>query len=425
MPTKTTSRTLRYQMWDQRKLTYNGVVQYATSTTSQGTNSYNCSRTGNAVPKWRAIIKSGGDATSVLIGNDVKTSRMEPVLYTGGYHAVPGDPSEYVETVRGFPISTTQTPGNLGGTSAISADNQALSRAYASLNAVQQQFQGVVFLGELKETLHLLKHPFKGVEDFVKSYYKDLRSSKSFKRLKEKRSRANRNSFLQTAANAWLETAFGIKPLLSDCKDLTEAVLRQRYGVKSSTISGSGFSIKAKDDFSYMSLGNTGEAKISFVDQTILSVRYKGRVDGTATAAYGSAEGLRAALGFNLESFVPSLYELVPYSFLADYFSNLGDLINAGCSSQAGLKFVVRTERLVSSRVGVISPYNKNGSSGRWWTGSTSPGSIFISQSTVSRSSSSKLGMPTLEFSFPGADMHSANILALIKSNERRILKSF
>ena len=427
MVTKTTTKTLSWIKFQDRTLYDDGVLQYSVNEIYRGSNSYTCARTGYNNPNWRSIIKSGGDATTVLVGNNVQVRRAEPLLYTAGFVPNPkvGAKDSYTEIIRGFFSETTQVPSMVSGTSLQSADNQALSRAYANLNAVQSQFQGVVFLGELKETLHLLKHPFKGVEDAVKGYLRDLRSSKSFKQYKEKRSRGNRNSFLTTAANAWLETAFGIKPLISDVKDLAEAVLKQKYGIKSSTISGSGYSIASRDDFGYGACGQTGEYKFSYVDRTTRMVRYKGRIDGTATAAYGSAEGVLNSLGFNLENFVPSLYELIPYSFLVDYFTNLGDLINAGCSSQAGLKFVVRTERTETSRAGVLSPYSLNTSNPRYWTGNISPGSVLISQSTVSRSSSSKLGMPSLEFSFPGADMHAANILALLKSNERRILKSF
>jgi len=423
MVTKSVEKIFSYELWTDQHMVDNGIVTQNTSVASRGYRSYTSTRSGVNNPKWRATIKSGGDATSPMTGTDNKIARMEPFQYSGGFHAIPSDNREYSERVRGTSIENVTLPGTLPGTSLVSADNQALSRAYAQLNAVQSQFQGVVFLGELKETLHLLKHPFKGVDDAVTSYLKDLRSSNSFARFKEKRSRGNRNSFLTTAANAWLETAFGIRPLISDTKSLVEAVLKQKYGVKSSTISGSGFSVASRDSESFLSLGNTGAAKFSYIDRTTQSVRYKGRVDGTATAGYGSAQGVINALGFNPESFIPSVYELIPYSFLADYFTNLGDLINAGCS-QAGLKFVVRTERFENSRAGVIAPYPLNTSS-RYWIGDLAPGGVFISHSTVARSSSAKLGMPVLEFSFPGADMHAANILALLKSNERRILKTF
>jgi hypothetical protein len=52
-----------------------------------------------------------------------------------------------------------------------------------------------------------------------------------------------------------------------------------------------------------------------------------------------------ALFGFSPEQFLPTAWELVPYSFLIDYFTNIGDIIAGWSSLLVPLKWANKTTR--------------------------------------------------------------------------------
>jgi len=68
-------------------------------------------------------------------------------------------------------------------------------------------------------------------------------------------------------------------------------------------------------------------SRISYVDTTVKTVKFTAGVLGNMQWPEGSLKRLRDLAGFTPEEFIPSLYELVPWSFLADYFTNLGGVV--------------------------------------------------------------------------------------------------
>jgi hypothetical protein len=45
------------------------------------------------------------------------------------------------------------------------------------------------------------------------------------------------------------------------------------------------------------------------------------------------------AFGLNLDQFLPTIVELIPYSFLADYFANIGNIVEAVSFNTARLRY--------------------------------------------------------------------------------------
>ena len=60
--------------------------------------------------------------------------------------------------------------------------------------------------------------------------------------------------------------------------------------------------------------------------------------------AFGTAERLRGLLGFKLEDFVPTMWNLLPYSFLVDYFVDVGGILNAITTDISAVRWVSETQ---------------------------------------------------------------------------------
>jgi hypothetical protein len=48
-------------------------------------------------------------------------------------------------------------------------------------------------------------------------------------------------------------------------------------------------------------------------------------------------------LGFRWEDFIPTVWELIPYSFLVDYFTNIGDVLSAWSHQDFGQRWACKT----------------------------------------------------------------------------------
>lgn len=298
-----------------------------------GSNSYKKSwfdsRVGTSNPAWRAQVRAGIGATTPFIGTKFQ--------YNSGYSTgswrfkAPWNPSNKVEaTMYGDFVLGNQpnvTPAADINTSG--ADSDARVAFLGKCREVQRQFQGGVFLGELRETLQMIRNPAKALRRGVDDYYRSAK--KRSRGLPPKR--ANR-----VVQDTWLEYVFGWKPLINDISDANNAlsdkpsrtfvpVMSTRSRTNSSvTVGGGSFSIY--------------EWKYILDTQTVASSRYKGAC--VSSASNPVKKGL-SKWGISPDNFVPTVWELIPYSFLVDYFTNIGQVLDGWSLHDAGIAWCNHT----------------------------------------------------------------------------------
>jgi hypothetical protein len=115
--------------------------------------------------------------------------------------------------------------------------------------------------------------------------------------------------------------------------------------------------------------------------------------------------------GFSPEAFVPTLWELAPWSFLVDYFVNIGDILsgwsygrtNLGWSNTTTI-FEGETSVLFVARHDVIPS-----SAGGW---STLPAANYVLRESE-RMQYNDSYTPDLEYRIPGLGVQALNIAAL------------
>jgi len=189
------------------------------------------------------------------------------------------------------------------------AEQRAISQLYRAIRNAHHQFQGGVFVGEFRKTAAMIAQTAvrlrKGIVDY-------LIKGKSLRR-------GRRPSPDKPLHNLYLENVFGWQPLIMDVKDGAKALGRlvhenppvrfRALGVGEKQIS------QAPGSVDWM---RTNEIRKS-VSMSIYYGSFRGLVPNEGKII-STLDRVVSMSGFDLASFVPTVWELIPYSFLIDYF---------------------------------------------------------------------------------------------------------
>ncbi len=377
-------------------------------------------RTGTRLPHWYDVVSAGGNATTPLtaVHCSYDYSRLRNCFELWNYQ---GNPATFCrrETEGDTFISNNQwnilySNGFMGvGFGDVGfVDNLAKAAFYKKLKALETLFQGYIFAGELLETLRMLRKPLVGIRSLSKDFLDTLR----------KRKRANPKKWLNDIGSAWLEQSFGWNPLLNDVSDAIKAYRRLMKPVKTYKINAG-----AKKSYDATKLnssiywpggvpqydnGNYYHAMSSVVRET-RTIRYKGAVIAQVKGPSWQNNDL---FGFEPENFIPAAWELLPWSFLADYFTNIGDILTASIVSTKHLAYTNRTELITVGKYGSFN-IDKGANPGASWTFLGHSGSTrthTLKKKTVSRSTDVDVPLPTLQLNFDLTAGQLANIDALL-----------
>lgn len=222
-------------------------------------------------------------------------------------------------------------------------DAEALRRLWSKLREADHQFQGGVFLGELHQTIDMLLHPAKTLQKGIASYLNSVK-----KRVKRVR---NPKNISKVIGDTWLEYSFGWKPLLADIDDAAHAAARIVQNIPQVRFHAyadgqSSSEVKSAPSALFIIFDKRS------VTRRFYGLRYYGALSPMAEDTQGniisSAIRVQKMAGFDLLSFVPTIWELVPWSFLIDYFANVGDLLNQMSTDTSKIKWLCRSRKRTS-----------------------------------------------------------------------------
>jgi hypothetical protein len=290
----------------------------------------------NVNPNWKDRIKRGENVSSYyscsggLITEAIPGESLLVYRYPTSYdlNHVPNSWGYAREHFVGFaraPLEALNPSGSLA-----SVQNAALSRAHKRVTAEVSHLNGWTVVGELKETIAQLRRPAAAIRDLMNKYLQSAYNRK--KRIKNIRSPIGRKEYLDALSGTWLEISFGLKPLLSDTKDIAEAIARfsmrppKRVRIRATALEA----VPEYYDYGTTASidGFNGRFTRIRMDQSIRyenSCQYIVFMNGKVEAPSGPLRSLTDVLGFTPENFIPALYQVAPWSWLLDYFTNVGD----------------------------------------------------------------------------------------------------
>jgi hypothetical protein len=297
------------------------------------------SRTGVDNPSWKNQVRNGVSATTTFYASSQKVT-IEQVGQTKvvkGYFD-PGSGQllkKYYNLEEGIiaPIMPYTYPTNVA---LAEADSAALGEFISKLNEAQRSLQGLVTLGELGETIRMIRNPAKALWEGIFSYHADVK-----KRLRRRRRRSKK----EIVQDTWLEYAFGWAPLVNDVKNGAEALAKLIHGRPEYQIVTS-FAVRKQPRSESVGNGSYGGLYDRVLRQTVIEetmVRYKGSIAVASNDAI-SRPNLRL-FGITWQDVVPAVWELIPYSFLVDYFLNVGNILDAHALRWADVRWINKTVR--------------------------------------------------------------------------------
>jgi len=383
---------------------------------------FNDTRSGSSVIGWRSRIKHKVDATSVFNGTRLS------IVSDGSSGGI------YYKNSKGQICIDTFTGNAYQDLIGFASDNPALltaaqavatSKLYKRIKQAQQDLSGGTFLGELGEAVHMIRNPAKSLRAGLSQYLNSL--SKSVKPTMKKSTKRS------IAANTWLEYSFGWAPFINDIQDGYKAYLNlvndlNRF--ESIKVSGSAESSVPTS----VGVRQVQTGWRHFYSTTIYrkaTYRYICMVDLNVNGPSGSLQYGLSRFGLSdFTDFVPTIWELLPWSFLIDYFSNIGDVLSAVTVNTAGVRFVCGTARNSSYQIlDDMGPDNSvkstfGGGSSNWISQYGTLGSVLSRRTVVNRAPVSLPPVPSLAFELPKLSTQWINMAAL-KLSHNKTLSSF
>jgi hypothetical protein len=290
------------------------------------------------------------------------------------------------------------------------ARDQAIVRYFQKADQVQTKLQGMVVLGELRETLRMIKSPAQTIRRGLDSYLSHITKYGS---------RVPKNRRPKFVADSWLEYSFGWKPLLDDIDSAAKALATGFFETDFEFISATGVS----NDYADLGQHQYTWGPIVVYSRSRMDEEAFVRFYGAVNREVDSPQYLQPAnYGFKPEAFIPTVWELIPYSFLVDYFTNIGDVLFAWSFHTSNLRWTSQLTRRVCKST-TYDPSWKTSSlpqTGFVKTQYAVPSSVRWSKTTVTRTRDASVHVPTLHFEIPGfSSLKWLNLAALGRNHTR------
>jgi hypothetical protein len=290
-----------------------------------------------------------------------------------------------------------------------SVKNSVIQAVVRQIRQAQTSLRGMVAAGEMGENLRMMKSRSRALHGGMYNYLN------SVKKLGRAAVRLRPRQLLGNIQNLWLEYSFGWAPLVSDISDGAKALSRittyreprvlVRYAKESAEITS-------------QTSSTIQHGPLLLKNVRALRSRYGCKIYGAVSATPVGAVPVLDEFGFTFNEWLPTLWELTPYSFLVDYFSNVGAVIDAYSLNSLGVAWLNLGELRETSLEVVPSVTLQAPPAGhRDVDVILNSGSPFsASRRRVNRDSFAIGNLtPTLEFRIPGTSMQWLNIAALIR----------
>jgi len=369
-----------------------------------------------SLPGYKLLIASGQNATTEFSGQRGTVAAIAGKLrFVDKRKSSPnnlvsrGETSGHYVTPTSFGLMGV---GNVPTTDAVDqAKQKFVSRARSALSS-----RSGTFLGEIRETVQMLRNPAyalrKGIDGYLGTLVRGVKRRRPVPKLKY-------------AAQTWLEYSYGWKPLISDIAEISGRIASlPTYELERVTGRGSA----EYNDSESVTNASAGGFDYEIYERRTLSCMsiYRGAV---RLAVGDPAYMLPRNLGFRWDEFVPTAWNLIPYSFLADYFTNIGGILDAWSFSLGSMAWINNTLRKEHTAFKTARNIRRN---------SIFPEANYLREEEVMNPAAAQTRLwtthrepnvnslvPSLRFKVPGTNSNKWINLAALAASHQRTIQSF
>jgi len=372
-------------------------------------------------PNWKAQIKTHSSATTPASGirylvRSLPFMSASVEAYAGShatrdyiyrYFAVDGTPFEPlpVAIFRDLPDTLTV--------------NRVTARAYSlyleKAKSAISSFESGQDLAEIRQTIESVIHPFSSLRNHVLSYFPKV------KKLKDRYKKVH--DLKKALADSYLEWTFGWKPLTFDIADGI-------VGLSNSRLPLTPIESHATEYFSFLEgVYNSDLTNALYHAYGKVISKYSIRLKGMVNAYYrdGKPPGIAQELQLLPEDFAPTAWDILPYSFVIDYFLNIGNIVRAYSFPSAALVWTNESTLISSQSIVSFDRYTAGLdaqfpiSLGYTRNHQVSCANFDVEARTFTREAIQSL-VPPLVFSLPLSAKPWENIAALLAGGTRGLL---
>lgn len=365
-------------------------------------------RTGTYLPNYRQFVKNHLNATTPMTGTRERFSCGSSSFYRICERPFVVPYGIYAQKTTGALPRLGKPEGFTGIASQTVADARAMENFVSSARRAQQALQGGVLAGELLKTIRLITDPAVALRKAFDTYLNDLRKCRGTV------PKGHKRKFLR---DRWLEARFGWLPLCSDIRGAMRALGEdQTLKPEFYKITGEGrdqFEAPLDPIFYNGISGTSCFQNVTHSEEW--SVRYSGEMRSNVDKPSAQYKEL---VGVDGPEWLPTIWELIPYSFVADYFLNIGNVLEAlALSMRASFAWKSVTTRSVLTRKtadhygqAVVAFDDANDLHQQW---GAAPGASEWEITSVNRGPHFGPVIPPLRFHLPTSGLKWLNLAAL------------
>lgn len=361
------------------------------------------------MPHWRRVIAAGKEATTNRSVTETEFIYTPGVIHAAKWCSASLAKSWSQEIEQGCNDNGTVSdlpavPQSFAG---VKVDGEARIAFVKAARRAQGSFQGSTFLGEAAEAIRMIARPARALREGLDAYHR-LAVKRLRRELRGHDWRTipprQRRVLDRIAGQTWLEYSFGWKPLVNDVVTGYRAI--REFSKRQPRVPVRGYSeASTTPTVSFRTVSNRCvnkrfETHLYEVRQVSYYGAVKCQVESFSSAAI-------EASGVRFRDFIPTLWELTPWSFLVDYFTNIGDLIEVASFPRSDIAWVSRTFRNTSVRDCTRAT----------WTGTSSavypangairvykftPSTVVTKRKQIGRTAGASVSAPTIRFKIPG-----------------------